>query len=144
MQYETAHLIDAAKRASWLEGKGRDARDVRRDTGNMRGTRDGIARIALRPHESDVIGCLVPDGRPSGCAGGCHGGDRGSILRFDDNELCCGVGRVQSLGHDERNWLANGTDAIANEHGTSGLMRLLAIWTAQIHAARKIRQPIPS
>ena len=141
MQHETTRLIHKAERAPRLERKRGNPRDMRGEPDNMGGPRDGIARIALLPDEGDVVGRLVPDGRCGGRAGCCHGGDRGDILRLDDDELCRGHGRVQGLGDDERNRLADGTDAIADEHGTSGLVRLLAVRAPQLHAAGKSGSP---
>ena len=142
MQHETAGLIDTAERAPRLERERGNARDMRGEPGDMGCPRDGVARTAFFPDESDVVGRLVPDGWRSAGAGCCHGGDRGHVLRLDDDELCRGLGRLQSLGDDERHRLADGTDAIANEHGTPGLMRLLAVRAFQLHATGEVGQSV--
>ena len=68
----------------------------------------------------------------------------GDILRLDDDELRRGLGRLQRLGDDERHRLADGTDAVADEHRTSGLMRLLAVRAPQVHPTGEVRQPVGS
>jgi hypothetical protein len=64
------------------------------------------------------------------------------ILRLDDDELCRSLGRVQALGDNERHRLADDANAVASQHETSGLVRLLAVRALQVHAAREVRQAI--
>ncbi len=142
MQHEAAGLIDAAERTARLERERRNPRDVRGEPGDVGCPRDGVARVALAPDEGDVVGRLVPDGRCGGGAGRCHGGKRGHVLRLDDDQLCRGLGRLQRLGDHERHRLADDADAVANQHGTSGLVRLLPVRALQLHAAREVRQSV--
>ena len=143
MQHETTGLVDTAERAPRLERERGNPRDVRGEPGDMDGPRDGVARIALLPDEGDVVRRLVPDGRlQPGARAAATVATAGISSVSTTTSSAAAIGRLQGLGDDERNRLADGTDAVAGEHGTSGLVRLLAVRALQLHAAGKVRQPV--
>jgi hypothetical protein len=127
MEHQTAGLIDTAERAARLKRERRYPRYMRGEPRHVGRLHDGLASIALLPHEGHVVRDLVPHRRRAGGPRRCHRGNGGSVLRLDDDELGCRHRGIESLGHDKCDRFAHATDAVPGKHGAPCLMRHAAV-----------------